>query len=565
MFLIVMLVGGLFISCSNDMRQTESRHSISVSVAQEKELATDAAELKQVAVDKLYWYYSATKKTGAFIHGETAFKPVKTSDNAAAVGLTGAELGKFSNGGWEFVFKAFFEAIEKSEFATAKPVYTTGAEFTLTDDLDLVLYLEEGTGMPGNGFKFTEGVTFYGANLADPTVARLYVYEGSTLIAGPIAPENQGALDNNGNLTFKSADSYDLSVGEHTVTFKITVPGEGETLVVVGSAPILINVGKGVTQTLSGPITADDAHAVVTVDGYATVYTVTFDVNGGSSLESNTMEIKTDATYTELPTPEKEGYTFIGWFTNPEAGTQVTAETITGLKESQTLYAHWGANRTVTLNAHGGKCSVESITVTDNMAYGTLPTPTRYGYAFGGWYTAETDGTRVTSQTVCTTAENHTLHAKWLKEIHIELHGAYGSAYDTITAYAGVPVELPTGQTADEYDFTGYWHIKGSNNKYAAGSSYSFDEDTDLYGEYTEKSKISITFKDYSGGKINVMTPYAGVGVQLPSDAPEDGNHKFKGYWCTGANGTGDQYEAGKSYSFSKDVTLYGWYDTLSQ
>ncbi len=335
-----MIVGSLFISCNSEMKQTDTKSSVSVSVANEKEIATDANTLNVVNVDDLYWYYSATKTSGAFVHGQTAFKPVKTSDNAAAVGLTNAELGQFSNGDWDFVFKAYFEAIEESEFATAEAVYTTSASFNLTENKNLVLYLEEGDAMPGNGFKFTEGVTFYAANLEDPTVARLYVYEGENLIAGPIEPEDSGALDNDGYLTFVSEDSYSLPVGEHTLTFKVTVPGEGEALVEVGSEPILINVGKGVTQTLSGPIADDDAHALVTVENYATNYTVTFNVNGGEELEDNEMKVK-EILESGFPTPEKEGYEFAGWFTVIDGGTQATLTSISNLVEDCTLYAHW--------------------------------------------------------------------------------------------------------------------------------------------------------------------------------------------------------------------------------
>ena len=52
--------------------------------------------------------------------------------------------------------------------------------------------------------------------------------------------------------------------------------------------------------------------------------------------------------------------------------------------------------------------------VTFNERYGTLPTPTRSGYTFDGWYTgANGTGTKVTSDTLVTNAGNHTLYANW--------------------------------------------------------------------------------------------------------------------------------------------------------
>ena len=72
--------------------------------------------------------------------------------------------------------------------------------------------------------------------------------------------------------------------------------------------------------------------------------------------------------------------------------------------------------------------------VTYKDKYGTLPTPTRDGYTFGGWYTGENGtGTKVTSDTVLTNANNHTLHAKWNKMIKVSLDLAGGVVETTYT------------------------------------------------------------------------------------------------------------------------------------
>ena len=68
---------------------------------------------------------------------------------------------------------------------------------------------------------------------------------------------------------------------------------------------------------------------------------------------------------------------------------------------------------TVTFSANGGSVSTTSKTVYYNTTYGTLPTPTRSGYAFAGWYTTSSGGSRVTSSTKVTATGNHTLYAHW--------------------------------------------------------------------------------------------------------------------------------------------------------
>jgi uncharacterized repeat protein (TIGR02543 family) len=65
--------------------------------------------------------------------------------------------------------------------------------------------------------------------------------------------------------------------------------------------------------------------------------------------------------------------------------------------------------------AQGGSSASgdEFKTVTYNSTYGTLTTPTRSNYTFLGWYTAASDGTKVTSTDTYTTVGDSTLYAHW--------------------------------------------------------------------------------------------------------------------------------------------------------
>lgn len=68
---------------------------------------------------------------------------------------------------------------------------------------------------------------------------------------------------------------------------------------------------------------------------------------------------------------------------------------------------------TVKLDANGGKVSSASHQVTLGGNYGSLPTPTRSGYTFTGWYTAETGGTRVYNYGNLVSSASHILYAHW--------------------------------------------------------------------------------------------------------------------------------------------------------
>lgn len=82
----------------------------------------------------------------------------------------------------------------------------------------------------------------------------------------------------------------------------------------------------------------------------------------------------------------------------------------------------------ITFNANGGSVSESTKTVYYGQYYGEMPTPTRTGYAFNGWYTAQTGGTKVTSDVVVTALANQTLYAQWTAM-------AYNVSWNTDTGY----------------------------------------------------------------------------------------------------------------------------------
>ena len=103
-----------------------------------------------------------------------------------------------------------------------------------------------------------------------------------------------------------------------------------------------------------------------------------------------------------IPTATRTGYTFNGWFNS--AGKALSKDT---LVQNKTFTASWTANSyTVTYNANGGSVSTASRRVTFDSTYGTMPTPTRTGYIFDGWFTAASGGTQITSSTKVSTAND---------------------------------------------------------------------------------------------------------------------------------------------------------------
>ena len=141
--------------------------------------------------------------------------------------------------------------------------------------------------------------------------------------------------------------------------------------------------------------------------------TVTFNPNGGTAPSPATKSLTNGSKVGALPTTTRSGYTFLGWFTAASGGSAISADTTA--TANVTYYAQWRANNfTYTFNANGGNApSSASITKPYNTAIGTLPTISRTGYTFAGWYntSAATGGTKLATTTVVTS--NVTYYARW--------------------------------------------------------------------------------------------------------------------------------------------------------
>ncbi len=90
-------------------------------------------------------------------------------------------------------------------------------------------------------------------------------------------------------------------------------------------------------------IVEEDGGKTIYLQNTTPKYHITFDANGGTASESS-RSINQGAAIGELPTVDARAhYTFLGWFTDPENGAQVSAQT-TPTEDNLIYYAHWQAN-----------------------------------------------------------------------------------------------------------------------------------------------------------------------------------------------------------------------------
>lgn len=172
--------------------------------------------------------------------------------------------------------------------------------------------------------------------------------------------------------------------------------------------------------------------------------------------------------YGSLPTPTRKGYTFDGWYTAKTGGEKITSASKVTTFGIHTLYAHWTPRQyTVTFDPTGGTVTPQSETVTYDSRYDSLPTPTRTGYNFNGWYTAKTGGTKVTTETKVTATANHTLYAHWYLKPARAPYDIHLTEDQTIVYGQDPAFSLGYGSTVDHTCTTAWYECdeNGNNGK----------------------------------------------------------------------------------------------------
>ncbi len=272
--------------------------------------------------------------------------------------------------------------------------------------------------------------------------------------------------------------------------------------------------------------------------------TVRFDANGGeASPSSKTVTYKSE--YGDLPTPIWTGYDFAGWYTQKTGGDRVTSGSLVQTELSHVLYAHWtGRPYTVYFSAGEGSVSPSSKIVTYGSAYGTLPTPTREGYHFEGWYTSYDGGDKITSGSMIWTTANHTLYARWtmaarIYTVRFNANGGSVSPSSKTVTYGEKYGELPIPER-EGYAFAG-WYTKASGGvEITSDSQAELTEDQMLYAHWTEISHQGYQiYFDANGGEVAIlskMVVYDSIYGELP--VPEREGYTFDGWHTAKIGGT---------------------------
>jgi uncharacterized repeat protein (TIGR02543 family) len=309
-----------------------------------------------------------------------------------------------------------------------------------------------------------------------------------------------------------------------------------------------------------------ELHAIWTIN----TPTVTFMPEDGSTPTPETKQVTYGETYGSLATTSRTGYSFDGWYDAASGGNEITSASTVMKNYDHNLYAYWTA-RTYTLSfdvGDGGSIPPDQ-SVTYNSSYGSLPSSSRWGYDFEGWWSESGGtGTRIWTSTTVTTASDHSIYAKWSPNdytITFDKNDAGAEGYTapmTMTMDVGGNLHL-CGYTKEGWNFKGWTGSENSSEVTRLDGAYYVMEagmDFTLYALWEpESSTFSIGDRGPAGGWI--FYDYGGLhpdgGWRYLEAAPVDQNDNYRwgtmGFDVPGVNT--DAY--GWGFSMTRNILDY--------
>ena len=236
------------------------------------------------------------------------------------------------------------------------------------------------------------------------------------------------------------------------------------------------------------------------------------------------------------PEPTRAGFNFAGWYfdaalTQPFDGQPITADITLHARFTPIVY-------TITYTLNGGTLIGQPTTFTIESATITLPTPTRPGFSFEGWFIAPTLTGAVATTIPHGTMGNRRFYARWEAHsysISFELGGGNLTGYPTVISSDDPAITLPIPTRAG-FNFAGwYWR---ENRVVALSGMYVAIQQGDYFHVTITASWTAIVYTityTINGGTLTEQpTTFTVESPSITLPIPTRDGHYFRG-WYTNA------------------------------
>lgn len=259
-------------------------------------------------------------------------------------------------------------------------------------------------------------------------------------------------------------------------------------------------------------------------------YKVVYDVDGGVALPDSSYNIET--ALTTLPTPQREGYVFDGWYRGNQKVTSIPAGT-----GDVTLKAHWTEISYTLSFKTNNSTSLADISYTKTQPE-TLPSGlTKEGYMFGGWFLDENfTGSKLEAVPFPAGTAGQTnipvmVYAKWTPIPYTITFNTNGGSDQDALRYTieTETFKLPTRTTKAGYTLVG-WYIDEDLTKSYGEVVKGTHGDFTLYAKW-ELAQYTIEYELYGHGNNppDAVTCY-NIEKEVKLPTPQRDNFTFVGW-----------------------------------
>jgi len=189
---------------------------------------------------------------------------------------------------------------------------------------------------------------------------------------------------------------------------------------------------------------------------------------------------------------------------------------------------------------------------------------------FAGW-NENSSGTGITYSTGASIAiiNDMVFYAQWLDSstpqytVTFSANGATsGAAPAPQTVYSGISITVPgQGTLAYSGKTFGGWNTQanGGGKNYVSGATFTVTDNVTLYAKWQSTVQYTVAYNanGASGTAPTAQTVDSGTVIVLPGEGTMTYSGKVFDGWNTQANGNGDSYVEGLSYTVNANITLY--------